>query len=242
ARTREIKNQGWGVDEKQRVIQLLGPIALTFLSASDLAQAASTQRAQVRDLYETLSNPLDDIYDGSIARLESMSKAVMDRDGDLEGLYETKEWKDVQLVASQSLYFLNWLHYVGSFVSEGQNRKKLLEEASKGFAEFAVGEQSSQLKRESLFGRALCEKELKQFDWATRDFELLLKDTALPADMDHKVRAAMAEIRTRSARGERGEDHAESAADAQARAMLQRARTLLDSRKKATGEARLKQL
>ena len=25
ARTREIKNQGWGVDEKQRVIQLLGP-------------------------------------------------------------------------------------------------------------------------------------------------------------------------------------------------------------------------
>jgi len=243
ARAREIKNQGWGVDEKQRVIQLLGPIALTFLSASDLAQAASTQRAQVRDLYETLSNPLDDIYDGSIARLESMSKAVMDRDGDLEGLYETKEWKDVQLVASQSLYFLNWLHYVGSFVSEGQNRKKLLEEASKGFSEFAVGEQSSQLKRESLFGRALCERELKQFDWAVRDFELLLKDPALPVDLERKVRTAMAEARNRSARGERADaGRAESAADAQARAMLQRAQSLLESRKKAAGEARLKQL
>jgi hypothetical protein len=66
-RAREIKSQGWGVEEKQRVIQALGPIALSFLSASDLAQAASTQRAQVRDLYETLSNPLDEIYDGSIA-------------------------------------------------------------------------------------------------------------------------------------------------------------------------------
>ena len=242
-RVREIKSQGWGVDEKQRVIQVLGPLALSFLSASDLAQAASTQRAQVRDLYDTLSTPLDDIYDGSIARLESMSKAVMDRDGDLEALYETKEWKDAQLIASQSLYFLNWLHYVGSFVSEGQSRKKLLEEASKGFSEFAVGEQTSQLKRESLFGRALCEKELKQFDWATRDFELLLKDAGLPADMERKVRAAMAEVRTRSARGERGDSNrGETPAEAQARGMLQRAHTLLESRKKATGDTKRKQL
>lgn len=244
-RVREIKSQGWGVDEKQHVIQLLGPIALNFLSASDLAQAAAsqTQRAQVRDLYDTLSNPLDDIYDRSISRLEGMSKAVMDRDGDLEALYETKEWKEAQLVASQSLYFLNWLHYVGSFVSEGQSRKKLLEEAAKGFSEFAVGEQSSQLKRESLFGRALCEKELKQFDWAVRDFELLLKDPALPAELERKVRTAMAEARSRSARGERADsERAESAADAQARAMLQRAQSLFESRKKATGEARLKQL
>jgi TolA-binding protein len=244
-RVREIKSQGWGVDEKQRVIQLLGPLALNFLSASDLAQAASsqTQKSQVRDLYDTLSTPLDDIYGGSISRLEGMSKAVMDRDGDLEALYDTKEWKEAQLVASQSLYFLNWLHYVGSFVSEGQSRKKLLEEAAKGFSEFAVGEQSSQLKRESLFGRALCEKELKQFDWAVRDFELLLKDPALPADLERKVRTAMAEARSRSARGERTDsERAESAADAQARAMLQRAQSLFESRKKATGEARLKPL
>ncbi len=244
-RVREIKSQGWGVDEKQRVIQLLGPLALNFLSASDLAQAASsqTQKSQVRDLYDTLSTPLDDIYGGSISRLEGMSKAVMDRDGDLEALYDTKEWKEAQLVASQSLYFLNWLHYVGSFVSEGQSRKKLLEEAAKGFSEFAVGEQSSQLKRESLFGRALCEKELKQFDWAVRDFELLLKDPALPADLERKVRTAMAEARSRSARGERTDsERAESAADAQVRAMLQRAQSLFESRKKATGEARLKPL
>jgi TolA-binding protein len=245
AQVRSLKSQGWSVDEKQRAIQILGPLALSFMSASDLAQAASNsaQKGQVRDLYETLSDPLEEIYDGSISGLESMSKAVMDRDGDLEALYETKEWQDAQLIASQSLYFLNWLHYVGSFVAEGQSRKKLLEEAAKGFSEFAVGEQSSQLKRESLFGRALSEKELKQFDWAIRDFELLLKDPGLPADMERKVRTALAEVRTREARGERGDSgRAESAADAQARAMLQRARSLLESRKKASGDARLKQL
>src|SRR5215510_7019980 len=202
AQARSIKSQGWGVDEKQRVIQLIGPLTLNFLSASDLAQAASSgQKAQVRALYEMLSDPLEDIYDGSISRLESMSKAVMDRDGDLEALYETKEWKETQAVASQSLYFLNWLHYVGAFVQEGAARKKFLEEATKGFSEFAVGEQSSQLKRESLFGRALAEKELKQFDWAIRDFELILQEPSLPTDMERKVRASLADAKARKAHG-----------------------------------------
>lgn len=244
AQVREIKSRGWGVSDKQRAIQTLGPIALSFLSASDLAQAAQTQKAQVRDLYETLSDPLEEIYSNSFTRLDSLSKAVMDQDGDLEALYESREWKDAQLIASQSLYFLNWLHYIGSFVSDAPQRKQLLEEAAKGFSEFAVGEQSAQLKRESLFGRALAEKELRRFDWAIRDFELLLKDPALPADMERKVRTALAEVRTRDARGERAADdsqRAESAADAQARALFQRVQSLLESSKKATGDSRTKQ-
>lgn len=245
ARAREIKGRGWGFAEKQQAIQVIGPVALRFLSASDLAEAAASksQRAQVREIYETLNAPLEEIYTSSFNRLNSLSKAVMDQDGDLEALYETQEWKDNQLIASQSLYFLNWLRYVGSFVSGEQERKRLLEEASKGFSEFAVGEQSSQLKRESLFGRALCEKELRRFDWAIRDLELLLKDPALPADMENKVRTALADARKRDARGERASEaeRAESAAEAQARAMYQRAQGLFASSKKAKGDARTKQ-
>jgi TolA-binding protein len=244
SQVRSIKSQGWGTEDKQRVIQLLGPLALNFLAAPDLAQASSSQKTQVRELYEILSNPLDDIYDNSVARLESMSKAVMDRDGDLEALYETKEWKDAQLVASQSLYFLNWLHYVGAFVSDGADRKKLLDECAKGFSEFAVGEQSSQLKRESLFGRSLCEKEGKHFDWAIRDLELLLKDTSLPTDMERKVRAALADARNRQAHGDKASDveRAENQADLQARAMLQKAQSLLDASKKLSGSEKTKKL
>jgi hypothetical protein len=199
-RVREIKSRGWSVEERQQAIQMLGPVVLGFVGASDLAQSVAnpSQRPLVRELYETLSGPLEEIYNSSFSRLDSLSKAVMDQDGDLEALYETREWKDAQLLASQSLYFLNWLHYVGSFVFEETKKKRLLEEASKGFSEFAVGEQSSQLKRESLFGRALCERELKRFDWAIRDFELLLKDEGLPADMQRKVRLALAETHTQA--------------------------------------------
>lgn len=242
ARVRELKGQGWGGVEKQQAIQIIGPVALRFLSATDLAEAAASkaQRAQVREIFETLSAPLEEIYTISLNRLNGLSKAVMDQDGDLEALYETQEWKDNQLVASQSLYFLNWLRYVGSFVSGEQERKRLLEEASRGFSEFAVGEQSAQLKRESLFGRALCEKELKRFEWAIRDFELLLQDPALPTDMEKKVRTALADARKRDARGERASEGG-STVDTQARALYQRARELFESSKTAKGDARTKQ-
>lgn len=244
AQVRSIKSQGWGMDDKQRVIQLLGPLALSFLSAPDLAQASSSQKGQVRELYEVLSDPLESIYDSSVASLEGMSKSVMDRDGDLEALYETREWKEAQQIASQALYFLNWLNYVGAFVHDGATQKKLLDECAKGFAEFAVGEQSSQLKRESLFGRALCEKEGKHFDWAIRDFELLLKDTGLPTDLERKVRAALADARNRQAHGGKAREveQAEDQATQQARAMLQKAQELFGASKQLSGNDKLKKL
>jgi tetratricopeptide (TPR) repeat protein len=175
-----------------------------------------------------------------------MSKAVMDQDGDLEALYETKAWKDAQLVGSQSLYFLNWLRYVGAFVVDAAKRKDLLQKAADGFSEFAVGEQGTQLKREALFGRALAEKELRQFDWAIRDFELLLKDAGLPADMERKVRASLADAKNRKAKGG-GETREEAGAPPPppseediAKAMIQKAQSLFARSKKETGAAREK--
>ena len=119
SQVRSLKSQGWGVEEKQRVVQLLGPMALNFLSAPDLAQAASNQKSQVRELYDLLSDPLDSIYDQSVARLESLSKSVMDRDGDLEALYETKDWKETQSVALASAIFSELAALCRRFVNEG---------------------------------------------------------------------------------------------------------------------------
>ena len=243
SQVRSIKSRGWGKEEKLRAVQLLGPIALNFLSTPDLARDASRQKSQVRELYTILSDPLEDIYEGSISRLEGMSKAVMDRDGDLEALYETQDWRDAQIVASQALYFLNWLHYVGAFVASGKERKKLFEKCAEGFSEFAVGEQPAQLKRESLFGRALCEKESRHFDWAIRDLELLLKDRSLPTSMERKVRDALADARNRKARGGGSEEErAQREAERQIHAMLQKARSLFNESEKLRGDRKTRKL
>jgi TolA-binding protein len=234
------------VSDRQQAIQILGPVVLGVVGASDLANAAQTQRGTVRELCDTLNDPLEDIYNDAFADINRMSKHVMDIDGDLEALYETREWKEAQLVGSQSLYFLNWLRYICSFVSDGGKRKEMLQKAADGFSEFAVGKQGSQLKRESLFGRALAEKELRQYDWAIRDFELLLQEPGLPDDMERKVRASLADAKARKARGGNQRDDDEAPAQPTpediAKAYLDKARTLFERRRKETGEKREKTL
>lgn len=200
ARARQAQGQVGGKargdsNAQQQAIQILGPIALDLLSAPDLARAVAdpAQKPLVRNLYDILSDPLEAIYERNFSHINGMQKAVMDQDGDLDALYETKEWREAQTSASQSLYFLNWLHYVGASLFDGEKKKKLLEEAADGFSEFVAGEQKSQIRRESLLGRALSYRELKKFDSALRDFELLLKDESLPADMQRKARLGMIE-------------------------------------------------
>jgi len=235
------------VSDKQQAIQILGPVVLGVVGASDLANAAQSQRGTVRELCDTLNDPLEDIYNDAFADINRMSKQVMDIDGDLEALYETREWKDAQLIASQSLYFLNWLRYICSFVADGGKRKEMLQKAADGFSEFAVGKQGSQLKRESLFGRALAEKELRQFDWAIRDFELILQESGVPADMERKVRASLADARARKARGGSQKDDddetpAQPTPEDIAKAYLDKARSLFERRRKETGDKREKTL
>lgn len=205
ARARQAQGQVGGrvrgdSNAQQQVIQILGPIALDLLSAPDLARAVGdpAQKPLVRNVYDILSGPLETIYERNFSHINSMQKAVMDQDGDLDALYETKEWREAQTVASQSLYFLNWLHYVGASLFDGEKKKKLLEEAADGFSEFVAGEQKSQIRRESLLGRALCYRELKKYDSALRDFELLLKDESLPSDMQRKARLGMIEAAARA--------------------------------------------
>ena len=235
------------VSDKQQAIQILGPVVLGVVGASDLANAAQTQRGTVRELCDTLNDPLEDIYNSAFADINRMSKDVMDRDGDLEALYETRPWKDAQLVGSQSLYFLNWLHYICSFVADGGKRKEMLQKAADGFSEFAVGKQGSQLKRESLFGRALAEKELRQFDWAIRDLELLLQEPGLPDDMERKVRTSLADAKSRKARGGSQKDEEDNTPapptpEEIAKAYLDKARSLFERRRKETGATREKTL
>ena len=234
--------------DKQQAIQILGPVVLGVVGASDLANAAQSQRGTVHELCETLNDPLEDIYNDAFADINRMSKDVMDRDGDLEALYETRSWKDAQLVGSQSLYFLNWLHYICSFVADGGKRKEMLQKAADGFSEFTVGKQGSQLKRESLFGRALAEKELRQFDWAVRDLELILQEPNIPDDMERKVRASLADAKARKSRGGNQKDDEEEKAPAQptpediAKAYLDKAKSLFERRRKETGATREKTL
>jgi len=164
---------------QQVAVQQLGPLALAFIDLSDRATRAgreNSQRSTLLSVYEAVSEPLDGIYDANNGTLERLAKNIMDQDGDLEALYETREWKESQQVASQALYYLNWLHYYGARLYSGDRRKQLLDKAENGFSQFAIGDRKTALITESLLGRGLCHLELGNYDWAIRDFKIVMDD------------------------------------------------------------------
>ncbi len=231
-----LKQGSWDAQAKLQAIQILGPVALEFVALPNLAQAVKTpsSRKAIRDVYETLHGLLNGIYTGSFQRVDQMTQDVIARDGDLEAVQDSQEYRAEQGVAARALYFLNWLNYIGSFTFDEKKKETLLTKAMNGFGEFAVGDQASRLKNESLFGRALSERELEKFDWAIRDFELLLKQPGVSADMKRKAQRALEQTRRYAKRG--GKSQPSPTELAQAR--FQQAKSIARQSRQASGKKR----
>lgn len=186
---------------QQRAVERLGKLALGYIEISDRAANAggeAREREALLSAYQAVAAPLEDIYGQNSAYLERAAKKVMDEDGDLEALYETQPWKEAQLVASQALYFLNWLHYYGARLYDGAQRKELLEKAQRGFSEFAVGDRRSELLVESLLGRGLCYLELGNVEFATHDLQAVIDDPQASPERKAKARLALLDAAARA--------------------------------------------
>jgi pentatricopeptide repeat protein len=179
---------------QQRAVDRLGKLVLGFIDLSDRTANAGgegRERDALRGAYEAINAPLESIYDQNGATIERLTKQVMDEDGDLEAVYDTPAFKEAQVVASQSLYFLNWLHYYGARLYDGTPRKELLEKAQRGFSEFAVGDRHSDLLVESLLGRGMCHLELGNTEFAVHDLQAVTSDPQASAERKAKARLAL---------------------------------------------------
>ena len=203
ARARQVGGAGASAGEEQQRIQALGPLVLAFIDLSEEAARAGNEaqrREELRGAFEAIYEPLNGIYASRNSHLESMSRSVMDQDGDLEALYETKDFRESQSVAAAALYYLNWLDFYGARLYDGARKKELLEAAEKGFSQFAGGDQKGELITESQLGRGLCSLDLGDYDSAARDFKLVIDDANVSAERKEKARLAMLEVYGRSGR------------------------------------------
>ena len=180
-------------------VERLGSLVLGFIEESDRAARAGTeQRKTLRPVFESIHGPLNRIYTDRSDRLERMAREIMEVDGDLDALYESRQWRESQHVAAESLYYLNWLGYYGARLYDGTRRKELFETAERGFSQFAVGERSTDLVTESLLGRALCHLELGNYEWAVRDFRIVLEEPGASAERKAKASLGLLESFVRS--------------------------------------------
>lgn len=188
--------------EQQRVAAL-GELVLAFIAVSDEAARNGSDRArrdELRGAFEAIDTPLESIYAARSGRLEALARGVMDQDGDLEALYESKAFTESQAVAAAALYYRNWLKYYGARLVDGARRTALLTAAEQGFSEFAVGDQQAELVTESLLGRGLCHLELGDTEAALRDFELVLEAPGVSPERQAKTRLARLDAYGRAGR------------------------------------------
>jgi tetratricopeptide (TPR) repeat protein len=198
---RQISGASGDAASEQHRIEQLGPLVLDFIDQCDDAARGGAdlrKRDDLRGAFEALYGPLNGIYQARSSKLESMSRAIMDQDGDLEALYETKDFRESQAVAAAALYYLNWLDYYGARLYDGPRRKELFEAAESGFSQFAVGDQKGELITESQLGRGLCYLELGDTDSAVRDFKLVIDDANVSPERKAKARMAMLDAYSRS--------------------------------------------
>ena len=185
---------GSGGPGEQAAVERLGRIALEFLDAVDAGGGDAA------GAYEAIAGPLEQSYEAHKAALDRMSRGVIDSDGDLDALYESAPWQEHQQIAAQALYYLNWLHYRGALLYGGAKRKQLLDQAAKGFGEFATSSKASPIVVESHLGRGLAYLELDKNDWAINDFEAVVQTKGASPDRVRKARLALAEAYVKDGR------------------------------------------
>jgi len=228
---------------QQHAIEELGKLTVAFITLSDQAAHSGEGKAERESLlaaFEAVKHPLEKVYDQSAGVIERMTRQIMDEDGDLEALYETPEYKRGQVVGSQSLYYLNWLRYYGSRLFDGARRKELLEQAQRGFSEFAGGEKRSGLQVESVLGRGLCALELGDLELAGSDLKAVAADLQVPAEQRSKARLALLDGYVRNGRAAEAIKLSDQMLSEPQRSDANlirylRARALLDGAGKATG-------
>lgn len=202
ARVQSERSAGqFSLERQTKAVQELGQLVLGFLDVVDRASLAgneSSEKDALRGAFRAIAQPLQSIYDGKATDLDAMSQKVIDADGDLDALYASPEWRKETVVVSQALYYLNWLNFYGARVSDGAEKKELLEKAEKGFSEFAVGDSKSDLFIESILGRGLCELELSDEAGAERDLKFVLDSKEAAADRKSKAQIALVDMYLRS--------------------------------------------
>jgi len=194
--SRRLAAGAWDVDGETALVDRIDRLSQEFLelagtgaSMSQTADALLTLMENVRERYTKV--------------LEKMQADVIREDGDLEAVQDSAAWRQRELLAMRVLYRLNWVRYeiANRYESSTPARRRLLESARDGFAEFmAAGDK--QIAIEARFGHGLTLKALREYDSALDDFHSALAQGP-GADTAARIRAALAE--TQMTRGRIGD-------------------------------------
>ena len=159
--------------------QILKKVGESISKILELEKRARLSDPKVSQAYRAAFEKNDAILRFIIASneevIDTLQEEKLDEVEDTQAFLDSPEWQVPHRLISLSRYWMSWSAYYRSFLhpADSAERKTLLDEAVAGFSLtlFDIAEQTIVAK--SLFGRALCFKELGDDKKAAKDLEAI---------------------------------------------------------------------
>lgn len=130
--------------------------------------------------------------------LNRQRDAVVERDGDMEQLFESQAYRDAEVQGLVVGYHLAWVRYQGAnLVTDPKRKRALLGRAVENFEPYTSGEVPPDIQAEATYGRGLAYLDLGDWTKARAD----LREAAGMARTAKKAKIALAEVDRRAAGG-----------------------------------------
>lgn len=144
----------------------------------ELEQKSSykAKRDEARSLLLKDRDVIKDILVWNQNKVEDLQENKLDQMEDTSTFFNSLEWQQPQYLISLASYWLSWNGYYSSLLHSTRDtfREELLEEAVEGFSRTFIDFKEDSIVVRSLFGRALCYKEMHKYDKAINDINSVL--------------------------------------------------------------------
>lgn len=142
-----------------------------ILRIASLTEGAAASSPKTGELLTDIRLILTNIRSTNKAAIDKIEKNRLETIKDPNAFFKSDPWKKPLSLVSMSSYWLGWTdYYAGRMLSDSDPEKRnVLEGAIRTFAFVFSYMKEEHLMANTLFGRALCHKELKEFDKSLRD-------------------------------------------------------------------------
>ena len=176
---RQVKQENrFTFEAQERILKKSGESISKILELEKRAQLSNPKVAKAyRVTFEKNDEILQFIITSNEEVIEALQEEKLDEVEDTEAFFDSPEWQMPHRLITLARYWMSWSGYYRSFLYPAGNsqRKILLDEAVAGFSLtlFDIADQT--IVGKSLFGRALCFKEMGKDDKAAKDLEAITK-------------------------------------------------------------------
>jgi len=140
-------------------------------------QSNKTKKETASKLFALNNKIISSILETTRQKVEHLQETRLDDIKDTTAFFTSTEWQQLQYIISLSSYWLSWnSYYWCTLLPDQENCSiKMLPQAVKGFSRSFIDFREESIITRSLFGRALCYKQMRKYDKAIQDINSVIK-------------------------------------------------------------------